>query len=33
VHIGGIISHAFFRPYAITFDFVRMKLVVRKPQT
>jgi len=32
VHIGGIISHAFFRPYAITFDFVRMKLVVRKPQ-
>jgi len=33
VHIGGIVSHAFFRPYAITFDFVRMKLVVRKPQT
>ena len=33
VHIGEIVSHAFFRPYAITFDFVRMKLVVRKPQT
>ncbi|HUO92194.1 MAG TPA: aspartyl protease family protein [Rhizomicrobium sp.] len=33
VHIGGIISHAFFRPYALTFDFVRMKLVLRKPQT
>ncbi|HTW36096.1 MAG TPA: aspartyl protease family protein [Rhizomicrobium sp.] len=32
VHIGGIVSHAFFRPYAITFDFARMKLVVRKPQ-
>lgn len=23
-HIGGIISHAFFRPYALTFDFERM---------
>ena len=33
VHIGGIVSHEFFRPYAITFDFARMKLVVRKPQT
>jgi len=33
VHIGGIVSHAFFRPYAITFDFVHMKLVVRRPQT
>jgi predicted aspartyl protease len=33
VHIGGIVSHAFFRPYAVTFDFVRMKLVLRKPQT
>ena len=33
VHIGGIVSHMFFRPYAITFDFVHMKLVVRRPQT
>jgi Aspartyl protease/Tetratricopeptide repeat len=31
VHIGGIISHAFFRPYAVTFDFARMRLYARKP--
>jgi predicted aspartyl protease len=33
VRIAGIVSHAFFRPYAVTFDFVRMKLLLRKPQT
>jgi len=26
--IGGIISHGFFRPYALTFDFERMKLLL-----
>lgn len=28
--IAGIISHAFFRPYGLTFDFARMKLVLEK---
>lgn|GEM_PF-4724383 len=28
--IAGIVSHAFFRPYALTFDFARMKLVLEK---
>jgi predicted aspartyl protease len=28
--IAGIISHAFFRTYALTFDFARMKLVLEK---
>jgi hypothetical protein len=27
--IGGIISHAFFKPYALTFDFDRMQLLLR----
>lgn len=27
--IGGIISHAFFRPYALTFDFERMQLLLK----
>lgn len=27
--IGGIISHAFFRPYALTFDFERMRLLLQ----
>ncbi|MCE7996175.1 MAG: tetratricopeptide repeat protein [Roseivirga sp.] len=27
--IGGLISHAFFRPYAVTFDFVKMRIYVR----
>jgi hypothetical protein len=31
VHIGGIVSHAFFRPYALTFDFRRMVLEIGKP--
>lgn len=31
VHIAGIVSHAFFRPYAVTFDFARMVLDIRKP--
>ena len=30
--IGGIISHAFFRPYALTLDFDRMQLYLRPPQ-
>ncbi|HEY1613500.1 MAG TPA: aspartyl protease family protein [Rhizomicrobium sp.] len=30
VHVGGVISHVFFRPYAMTFDFVRMRIEVRK---
>jgi len=33
VHIGGIVSHAFLRPYAVTFDFVGMKIIARKTQT
>jgi predicted aspartyl protease len=28
--IGGLISHAFFRPYAVTFDFARMLLHLRR---
>jgi len=31
--IGGLISHAFFRPYAVTFDFTRMLLRLREPAT
>ncbi|MHC4696859.1 MAG: hypothetical protein ACYTFA_08965 [Planctomycetota bacterium] len=27
--IGGIISHVFFRPYALTFDFERMHLLLK----
>lgn len=27
--IGGLVSHAFFRPYAVTFDFESMEIVVR----
>ncbi|HEX3431457.1 MAG TPA: aspartyl protease family protein [Rhizomicrobium sp.] len=30
VHIGGIVAHTFFQPYAVTFDFVRMTITVRK---
>ena len=30
VHVGGIISHEYFLPYAVTFDFVRMKIAIRK---
>jgi predicted aspartyl protease len=29
--IGGIISHGFFRPYALTFDFTGMRLLLRRP--
>src|SRR5208282_4416407 len=32
VYVGGIVSHAFFRPYAVTFDFAQMKIYLRKPQ-
>ena len=27
---GGIISHAFFRPFAVTFDFQAMSLYLKK---
>ncbi len=30
--IGGLISHGFFRPYAVTFDFDAMELRFRQPQ-
>lgn len=30
VHVGGIVSHEYFLPYAVTFDFVRMKITIRK---
>ncbi len=30
--IGGIISHAFFRPYALTFDFDHMRLLLTSEQ-
>lgn len=29
--VGGLISHAFFRPFALTLDFARMELVVTCP--
>jgi hypothetical protein len=29
--IAGIISHAFFRPYRVTFDFDAMRLILEKP--
>lgn len=29
--IGGLISHQFFRPYALTLDFSEMKLYLKKP--
>ncbi len=29
-HIGGLISHAFFRPYAVTFDFDGMKIFLKR---
>jgi hypothetical protein len=28
--IGGIISHGFFRPYALTFDFAGMRLILKR---
>lgn len=31
--IGGIISHGFFRPYALTFDFNSMRLVLKKGES
>jgi hypothetical protein len=30
VHIGGLVSHGFFAPYAVTFDFVRMTIGFHK---
>jgi len=29
-HIGGLISHAFFRPYAVTFDFNGMRILLKR---
>jgi predicted aspartyl protease len=29
--VGGLVSHAFFRPYAVTFDFDRMRIVMARP--
>jgi predicted aspartyl protease len=29
-HSGGLISHEFFRPYAVTFDFVQMRLFLKR---
>lgn len=29
--IGGLISHQFFRPYTVTFDFATMRLYLQKP--
>ncbi len=29
-HTGGLISHGFFRPYAMTFDFVGMRFFLKK---
>lgn len=31
--IGGLISHAFFRPYALTLDFRQMRLILKKMGT
>lgn len=31
--IGGLISHAFFRPYALTLDFGQMRLILKKMGT
>jgi hypothetical protein len=28
--IGGLISHGFFRPYALTFDFAKMRFFLKK---
>ena len=30
--VGGIISHAFFRGYRLTFDFDRMELTLARPR-
>lgn len=30
VHVGGIVSHGFFHTYAVTFDFGRMTIGIRK---
>jgi hypothetical protein len=31
-HIGGLISHGFFRPYALTFDFRGMKIYLERKE-
>jgi hypothetical protein len=30
--IGGLISHGFFRPYAVAFDFNGMRLLLKRQQ-
>ncbi len=30
-HIGGLISHGFLRPYAVTFDFGAMRIILEEP--
>jgi Aspartyl protease len=30
-HVGGLISHEFFKPFALTMDFVRMRLILTEP--
>ncbi|HLY06867.1 MAG TPA: aspartyl protease family protein [Rhizomicrobium sp.] len=30
VHVGGLVAHAFFQPYAVTFDFDRGTITVQK---
>jgi hypothetical protein len=30
IHVGGIVSHGFFHTYAVTFDFLRMTITIRK---
>ena len=30
--IGGIISHGFFRPYKLTFDFTTMNLILERTE-
>lgn len=31
--LGGLISHSFFRPYSVTFDFTGMRLVLKKKES
>ena len=30
-HLAGMVGHDFFKPYAVTFDFVGMKIFLSKP--
>ena len=31
-HIEGLIAQAFFQPYALTLDFMRMRLLLAEPE-